>query len=124
LHELSASFVLGYHGCDETVARALLDGASFKYEKNPWDWLGWGVYFWEANPLRALEYALELQSRPRNSAQKISSPAVVGAVIDLGYCLDLMSSTGIRALKPVHDNFLEVCRIAGEVIPANIGGLV
>jgi len=103
LHELSTSFVLGYHGCDETVAKGLLHGAPFRQSDNDYDWLGKGVYFWENNPLRGMEFARELQTRGRN----IQSPFVVGAIIDLGRCLDLMSSNGLRALKASYKNFME-----------------
>jgi hypothetical protein len=29
-----------------------------------------------------------------------------GAVIDLGFCLDLISSTGIEAVKAAHEDFI------------------
>jgi len=50
LHNLSASFVLGYQGCDKNVGEALLNGTvSFAANQNDRDWLGSGIYFWEAN---------------------------------------------------------------------------
>ena len=60
MHSLSASFVLGYHGCDQAVGEGLLDGDDFKPSKNDYDWLGPGIYFWEANPQRGLDFAREL----------------------------------------------------------------
>ena len=39
--------VIGYHGCDETVAEQLLDTGVFKPSTNAYDWLGHGIYFWE-----------------------------------------------------------------------------
>ncbi len=96
MHRLAANFVLGYHGCDESIAGLLLNGEPFKQSNNAYDWLGPGIYFWEANPKRALEFAEEVAERhPR----LIRTPAVVGAVIDLGYCLDLSTSAGIARLK-------------------------
>ena len=78
MHNLSATFVLGYHGCDRRVGSALLDGtAQFTASQNEWDWLGSGIYFWEANPLRGVEFAREQKSRG-----KLSEPFVVGAVLD------------------------------------------
>jgi len=118
LHSLSAAFVLGYHGCDRGVAQALLDGkAQFTASQNDWDWLGWGIYFWEANPLRGLEFAQEQTGRGR-----VSDPFVIGAVLDLGYCLDLTSSTGIAAVKAAYSNFVEVTEEAGKPMPKNRGG--
>ena len=51
--------MLGYHGCDEDVGRALLQGKPFRASDNDYDWLGSGVYFWESNPQRALSFAKE-----------------------------------------------------------------
>ena len=92
MHRLSSSFVLGYHGCDGTVAARLLAGARWQPSQNDYDWLGEGRYFWEANPRRGLDFAIEASKRPR---AKIKNPAVVGAIIDLGNCLDLMTMAGI-----------------------------
>jgi len=118
LHNLSATFVLGYHGCDGPVGRALLDGtAQFTASQNEWDWLGSGIYFWEANPLRGLEFAREQEGRG-----KLSEPFVVGAVLDLGFFLDLTSSTGVVAVKAAYENFVEVTRKAGKPMPRNRGG--
>jgi hypothetical protein len=78
VHELATSFVLGYHGCDRAVADALIAGEEFRHETNEWDWLGSGAYFWEANPLRGLEYAYELKANPKKSKGSIQTPAVVG----------------------------------------------
>ena len=52
------SFVLGYHGCDRKVGEAVLAGKKeLKQSKNEHDWLGHGIYFWENNPQRALDWA-------------------------------------------------------------------
>jgi hypothetical protein len=119
LHELATSFVLGYHGCDRSVADALIGGDEFQHETNEWDWLGSGIYFWEANPLRGLEYAYELKAAPKKTKGFINTPAVVGAVIDLGFCLDLTSSTGIRALATSHQSFVKLCEAEERVLPTN-----
>jgi hypothetical protein len=118
LHNLSATFVLGYHGCDRRVGSALLDGtAQFTASQNEWDWLGSGIYFWEANPLRGVEFAREQKSRG-----KLGEPFVVGAVLDLGFCLDLTSSTGVAAVKAAYEVFVEATSKAGEPMPRNRGG--
>jgi hypothetical protein len=98
MHELSSSFVLGYHGCDQEVAEQLLNNIPFLPSHNDYDWLGSGIYFWEANPQRGLEFANELADR---SPEFIKNPTVVGAVLDLGYCLDLTTSSGLRAKFPL-----------------------
>lgn len=74
------------------------------------------MYFWEANPLRGLEFVQDLQQRPKS---KIKKPSVVGAVIELGHCLDLLSSTGVNAVEYAHESFLDVCRVADVEVPQN-----
>lgn len=117
MHRLASSFVLGYHGCDREVAEQLLQGAKFSASQNSWDWLGSGIYFWEANPLRGLEFAREWQAR-----NKIKTPYVVGAVIELGLCLDLTTSMGIAAVKAAHADFLDYATTAEKPVPENHGG--
>jgi hypothetical protein len=111
--------VLGFHGCDREVAEKLLTGTPFN--TSDWDWLGSGAYFWEANPLRGLEFAHELQRRSQ-SKSNVRDPYVVGAVIDLGFCLDLISSTGIHAVEGAYTDFVDYCRTASVPVPENSGG--
>lgn len=80
MHSLSTSFVLGYHGCDKAVGERLLAGEPFKASANTCDWLGRGSYFWEANPRRGLDFAVELKNSRRREV-KIDMPFVVGAVM-------------------------------------------
>jgi hypothetical protein len=95
----------------------LLEGEAFSKSRNEYDWLGEGVYFWEANPLRGLQFAVEWVR-----TGKIKKPYVVGAVIELGYCLDLTSSTGISAITRAHADFLAYCEKAKTPVPQNYGG--
>jgi hypothetical protein len=124
LHSLSSSFVLGYHGCDREVAESLLNGAPFDSSQNDWDWLGHGVYFWEVNPVRGLEFAHVLQRwRAENGRlPQIREPYVIGAVVDLGFCLDLFSSSGTEAIARAYGDFVAHCTEAGIPVPENSGG--
>src|ERR1700722_2072892 len=77
LYSSLPSFVLGFHGCDLKVARKVVsERKHIKFSENQYDWLGWGMYFWENSPDRALEWANELKQQGR-----IKIPAVIGAVI-------------------------------------------
>ena len=122
MHKLSSSFVLGYHGCDRLVAETLLTGTPFNTSENDWDWLGSGAYFWEANPLRGLEFARLLQKWRKGKGREINEPYVIGAVIELGFCLDLTSSTGIDAVTSAYHDFLSYCAKAKVKVPENEGG--
>lgn len=121
MHNLSTSFVLGYHGCDRAVGERLLENTPFKKSENDYDWLGNGIYFWEANPDRALAWAEELASR-RKKGSKPFEPFVVGAVINLGLCLDLLSSNGVHAVKEAHAGLVATAASSGVSLPRNEGG--
>ncbi len=118
MHRLSTSFVLGYHGCPENVAERLLKGEPFVPSTNTYDWLGPGIYFWQSNPRRALGFARE---KARRDSQRWR-PAVVGAVIELGFCLDLATDSGISAVVGAHAVLAEVLTRSGAEIPTNGGG--
>lgn len=116
MHRLSTSFVLGYHGCDTATAEALLAGEPFRQSVNEYDWLGQGVYFWEANPQRGLDFAREVMLRNKSA---IKTPAVVGAVIDLGLCLDMASLDAIRMVRDAYDSLKEATEILNAKLPEN-----
>ena len=89
--------IIAFHGCDQSVFEDVLyNHGSLKVSKNDYDWLGNGIYFWENNIKRAWEWA-ENGAKAKNS--NIHEPAVIGAVIDLGLCLDLVNSYHIARLK-------------------------
>jgi len=112
---------LGYHGCDNSVAEGLISGQPFKPSSNDYDWLGPGVYFWEVNPQRGLDFAREKAARKGSS---VRTPAVVGAVIDLGLCLDLSTHRGIEMLKAAHRSLAETFDALHESLPKNDGDLL
>ncbi|NBC32481.1 MAG: hypothetical protein GVY13_07370 [Alphaproteobacteria bacterium] len=122
MHQLSTAFVLGYHGCDRRVAEALIAGGNFLPSENDYDWLGSGVYFWESNPLRGLEFAREVTERKQQKTGTLEDADVVGAVIDLGFCLDLISSNGLKKIKAVYEDFKSYNRSSGRPLPKNLGG--
>lgn len=121
MHDLAASFVLGYHGCSAETAEKLLNNEPFIESDNEYDWLGSGVYFWEANPDRALAWARETASRKEKIGEKFV-PAVVGAVIDLGYCLDLITDNGITAVEAAYRDLKASLEQIGSQLPVNSVG--
>ena len=106
------NLVLGFHGCDrETFERVIYGGESLKRSDNSYDWLGNGIYFWEQNFARALEWAKKRKT--------IKEPAVIGAVIDLGYCLNLTDSSSEGWLKKGYDLLKTHCEMARKPLPKN-----
>ena len=93
--------VLGYNGCDQQVGEQALrsnrpDGLAQAI--NGYDWLGPGIYFWETDPIRARQWAIETHERQvrrekeKGTPTKLRRPFAIGAIIDLGLCLDLTTS--------------------------------
>lgn len=113
------AFVLGYHGCDRKVAEQLLGGASpFRGSDNAHDWLGHGTYFWENNPKRAIQWARFMASHPRFK-KRVKDPYAVGAVIDLGNCLDLTEAISLGIVEEAYRNLQNTFAIANLPLPEN-----
>ena len=89
---VSPQIVVGFHGCDRTVADLVIQqNTHLSSSENKYDWLGHGIYFWEGSYERAYLWA-------KNSS-KVPNPAVIGAFIRLGNCLDLLDTAKIEYLK-------------------------
>jgi len=96
---LHTAFVLGYHGCTKETGERILAGLSvLSRSENTYDWLGPGIYFWEADPLRAREWA-----RAKTKRDRAGEPFVLGAVIDLGNCLDLMAREDLELVHEAYE---------------------
>lgn len=108
--------VIAYHGCDASVAEELLSGAPFKPSQNDYDWLGTGIYFWEYGRDRALRFAMEQQKRG-----KVQEPAVVGAVLQLGNCFDLMDTRFTEELSFAFEDFKRLYEKKNWPLPQNRG---
>lgn len=92
-----------------------MDGTeTFKPSDNANDWLGPGMYFWQSDPQRALEWANE-----RTGPRAYREPFVVGAVIDLGNCLDLTERRNIALVAAAFDSFKKLNDEAGKSLPSN-----
>jgi len=114
------SFVLGFHGCDHDIAEDIFNGKTIlKPSTNDYDWLGNGVYFWENNPVRALEYARHIQKNPERTTGSVKKPAVIGAIIDLGNCLNLMESESIKVVKEAHKTLSDIAKDLSIPLPIN-----
>lgn len=116
MHRFSSAFVLAFHGCDRGVGERLLSGDELKPSDNDFDWLGPGIYFWENNWERGLEFATE-QAKRRGS--KIKDPFVIGAVVDLGACLDLTTKVSIELIQIAHEYLIEDLKKSQSEIPVN-----
>lgn len=111
------NLILGFHGCDQSTFDAVVKhGEGLRPSVNDYDWLGNGIYFWEQNYERAHSWAEEQSLRG-----KFQQPAVIGAVIDLGFCLNLMDSRYIELLKNEYDLLCVDAELGGIELPKNQG---
>lgn len=112
----SPNLVLGYHGCDRDTGLKVIEQKSqhLQHSKNDYDWLGHGIYFWENDPKRAYEWA---SKRP-----KVKNPFVVGAVIDLGRCLDLVEVEYLELVRSSYRQFAGLVEKAKWEMPQNEKG--
>jgi hypothetical protein len=103
--------VIGYHGCSVETAEDILAGAAFNPSKNEFDWLGSGIYFWEYGLERAWQWA----------RLRYEHPAVVGALVQLGNCFDLMDTRSTELLSKTAKLYITGLKAAGDPIPENKG---
>ncbi len=114
--------VTGFHSCDKTVGLQVLTGEiDLKPSKNIWDWLGEGIYFWEQNPSRALEYAIESAEGKQFNKVRINIPFVLGATIELGNCLNLIEPQSVAILKEAYAGLLRLHEQLNKKMPVNEG---
>ena len=106
------NFVLAFHGCDiSTYENVLYNHEPLALSENPYDWLGNGIYFWEQSYERALNWAKE--------HSKITTPAVLGAVIDLGYCLNMTDYKSASILRLGYEILEFECKLTSSSLPIN-----
>lgn len=120
----SPGLVLGFHGCDKSVGEKLLCGKidHLKSSENEYDWLGAGIYFWESDPWRALDFAKQAAAaNSRVSKGAIKKPYVVGAVIDLGYCCNLLDWKALGEVAEAHAVLNDAFDAVDLDLPVNKG---
>ena len=118
MYSSKTGLIIGFHGCDESVRDKIIAGKTMlNPSKNIYDWLGGGIYFWENNQQRAFQFVHELKSSSRTT--KINKPSVIGAVIDMGFCLDLLDSDYIKIVRESYEILLASCKTLNLDMPIN-----
>jgi len=117
MYSTKPTYVFGFHGLDKSIALDILNQKTeFKHSNNDHDWLGSGVYFWENNYERAKQYAIEDMKRGKT---KIKEPFVLGTILDLGNCLDLLDQKNLDLLKIAYEELKENLKSQGLPLPTN-----
>ena len=108
--------VIGYHGCDAAVRdHVIQQGGQLMAFPKTYDWLGQGIDFWEHGPARAMEWAEAQKKRG-----KLKTPAVLGALLHLGQCFDLLDALYTDILAEAYPRFeQEVVEFWGDPLPKN-----
>lgn len=102
--------IIAYHGCDESVAKQVFDkNEPLAPEEKDYHWLGQGIYFWEHGAERAYDWACENRK----------NPAVIGAIIHLGNCFDLLDLRYTQTLSDAWPRFQQFKADRGESMPKN-----
>jgi len=115
MYDFRPNLIIGFHGCDDEVKQKLINSSSsIQISQKPYDWLGHGMYFWENNQDRAMEWAVVKEKRG-----EIKTPSVVGAVLQLGYCCDLLDSRYVRLLKDYYALMVDSYKAMGQNLPEN-----
>lgn len=134
MYSKRSGLILGFHGCDKSLRDKIVSekGAVINPSNNKYDWLGNGAYFWENNQERALQFAQESKERflkldeiskkefIKEGKTIIEIPAVLGVVIDLGFCLDLLDSEYLKILEQSYHFLCESNKKHNKKIPRNI----
>ncbi|MEK7433774.1 MAG: hypothetical protein AABZ74_11625 [Cyanobacteriota bacterium] len=109
---ISSEIVFGYHGCDKIISdNVIKNGYPLGKSQNSYDWLGHGIYFWEGSYEQALDWA--------NKNPKVNNPSVVGAIIKLCNCLDLLDTEHTKKLKVTYEILKKELDELGQNIPKN-----
>lgn len=115
MYSSRSNLLIGFHGCDKSVRDQLLvKPNNVKISEKPFDWLGHGFYVWENNYERALAWAKDKQKRG-----KIKEASVIGVVLTLDYCLDLIDSEFIRMLSIYYEIMKKDFSSINKELPKN-----
>lgn len=113
MYEKLPNLVFGFHGCNkDTYEKVLYKHKDLKKSDNKYDWLGNGIYFWENSYQRAYEWA----------EKRYENPAVLGAIIDLGRCLNLTDDHTSSILRRGYEMLKIKCETTDNDMPQNRSG--
>ena len=116
------SNLIAFHSCDKQVGLRVLNGLDeLRLSENTWDWLGPGIYFWEQSPGRAIDYAIESSLKTQFNKAPIKDPCVLGSILELGHCLNLVEAESLQVLRSAHGYVKNFFLAAGKEMPKNSG---
>jgi hypothetical protein len=102
--------VVAFHGTRKSTAEKLVAGQPFDQSENDDDWLGHGIYFWEYAPQQAWWWADRRYGK---------DAAVVGALVRLGRCIDLLDPSNTDLLVRAHRDLDLALKSVGKKLTSN-----
>jgi len=102
--------VVAFHGTSKRTAEKLISGHPFDQSENDDDWLGHGIYFWEYAPQQAWWWADRRYDK---------EAAVVGALVRLGRCIDLLDPSNADLLLHADRDLDLALKSVGKKLPSN-----
>lgn len=93
---------------------AAINGMPLRPTQHKHHWLGDGIYFWENDKRRALEWA-----KVKAEREELEDPIVIGAVIALENCLDLQLRENVPIIENAYNNLVQLTQQAGRSLPLN-----
>jgi hypothetical protein len=118
MYRSKPGLLIGFHGCEESVRDEIISGKKPMLPSvNDHDWLGKGYYFWENNYDRALDFATNPPGK-----KKYKRPSVLGAVLDLQYCLDLLDTKYLKLVQHTFNNLNAYAAKSQLTLPVNKPG--
>jgi hypothetical protein len=107
--------LIAFHGCEESIRNDIVSGNKIlKPSENAHDWLGAGSYFWENNYERALDFA-----RNPPGKKRFETPSVLGALLELQFCLDLLDTAYLRLIKNSYNSLAYSALSLAQELPQN-----
>ena len=103
--------LVAFHGTTKSAAEKLVAGTPFGKSQNDDDWLGHGIYFWEYAPQQAWWWA--------DRRYREVDAAVVGALVRLGRCIDLLDPSNANLLATAHDELEGALAQEGKILKKN-----
>jgi len=67
----------------------------------------------------ALDYAIRTANGDQKNKKPITIPFVIGAVINLGICLNLLDLEALQILRSAHSEIEQIYKEAGKEMPTN-----
>jgi hypothetical protein len=103
--------MFGFHGTRADIARKILDEQHMIPSDHEYEWLGRGVYFWEDDPVRALQWA-----KDNFPGVEVS---VIQARIRRGVCLNELTEAHRAIVKKAEELLLKEVAREGRSVSTN-----